>query len=979
MAAFAEDAPKATVQYLVSGAAKGTLQVTDDEGDPLTDSEGIPYPVWRAEEGTGFRYITVDVGTVLHFQYAPAGGERFLYWNHGGNSVGFETSLTVTISNSTEIDAVTDLEPGPGVGTLSCVMDDIDFGTRIQGYVTGYKTLHWSNKSTWSNGFQAYMFVGLPCFTLSGDDPDAFELNAVYGDDHIFDSRPYGNTSEYYGIQVQPKAGLAPGTYNATLNYTEIHGAAYGTASAALSFRVVESGHTVDVVMKLVGQSGSGSYYGSVTGKGDIPEGEPATLTATPASDLYEFVRWAKGEETVSTDNPYVFTPTENIKLTAEFVQVQGSLRYGTPAHSTVTVKDSGGNELGTAVNAYTTQKFPIGTELIFHCEPEEGHHFIAWNRGGAFASYEQDYHYTVGADNNTEITAIVDGEPNAVDRILSCAMDDIDFGSKLQGYAIGSGDYKIVEWSNTSVSGNQFDGWMLVARPCFTLGGADPDAFELYPESADGSFYESRAKYSPHYNLVKVRPKADLPPGTYTATLHYTDPHGESYGSCSATLSFEVRAGVGANVTISPAEGGTVDGADATHEIGDTITLTANPAEHYVFLYWQEGDARYTDNPYSYTALATRELTAVFKSQTYLVLSALPVEAGTVSGSGWYDPDAEATAAATPNEGWVFDHWSTDAIGGTNVTSTEASYSFKIKAGPTLSLAAVFRRQDAETASANIAMTNAPAAGAPAASVSAKDAADPALFTVSFTDWKDSAGDPVSSFSYGGSYKANITLQLGDGYVFSSLAVPQITGGGSVPSYQRSDDAKTITGTYVVTIPKLEPQLSDFDLPADLSRIFSGEPQTVSEPVADKDGMGAVTVKYDGKTEAPKYPGTYSVTFDVAEGSSYAAASGLVIGTLTIAQNDRMTAYHRSGLSAADAIDVTVDKDARKVSVEGSVSSSAMVLIASYDADGRFLGVELLAAAGETAAESGADSVEILWVSADGAPQCEAACEKLD
>ena len=57
---------------------------------------------------------------------------------------------------------------------------------------------------------------------------------------------------------------------------------------------------------------------GTVEGAGEYEEGKEATLTAT-AAEGYEFVNWTKGEEVVSTENPYKFTVTADVALVANF------------------------------------------------------------------------------------------------------------------------------------------------------------------------------------------------------------------------------------------------------------------------------------------------------------------------------------------------------------------------------------------------------------------------------------------------------------------------------------------------------------------------------------------------------------------------------------------------------------------------------------------------------------------------------------
>ena len=61
---------------------------------------------------------------------------------------------------------------------------------------------------------------------------------------------------------------------------------------------------------------------GTVEGAGEYEEGATATLTAT-AAEGYEFVNWTKGEEVVSTENPYTFTVNADVALVANFQEVK--------------------------------------------------------------------------------------------------------------------------------------------------------------------------------------------------------------------------------------------------------------------------------------------------------------------------------------------------------------------------------------------------------------------------------------------------------------------------------------------------------------------------------------------------------------------------------------------------------------------------------------------------------------------------------
>ena len=63
----------------------------------------------------------------------------------------------------------------------------------------------------------------------------------------------------------------------------------------------------------------------------------------------------------------------------------------------------------------------------------------------------------------------------------------------------------------------------------------------------------------------------------------------------------------------------------------------------------------------------------------------------------------------------------------------------------------------------------------------------------------------------------------------------------------------------------------------------YNGSEQTAPDPTTAKTGMGTVTVNYPGGAK-PQYVGDYALTFSVAEGQNYKAATGFTYGTMKIA-----------------------------------------------------------------------------------------------
>ena len=104
-------------------------------------------------------------------------------------------------------------------------------------------------------------------------------------------------------------------------------------------------------------------------------------------------------------------------------------------------------------------------------------------------------------------------------------------------------------------------------------------------------------------------------------------------------------------------------------------------------------------------------------------------------------------------------------------------------------------------------------------------------------------------------------------------------------------------TGSIDVTwnLEKATPTAADFTLPTLTEQSYTGSKISVDAPTTNKTGMGTVTVKYDGTEEAPTYAGTYTLTFDVAAGGNYKAATGLTVGKLVIKAADQTPAITKT------------------------------------------------------------------------------------
>lgn len=179
-----------------------------------------------------------------------------------------------------------------------------------------------------------------------------------------------------------------------------------------------------------------------------------------------------------------------------------------------------------------------------------------------------------------------------------------------------------------------------------------------------------------------------------------------------------------------------------------------------------------------------------------------------------------------------------------------------------------------------------------------------------------------VGSFEYTGSeHMVNITaVKLPDGTVL--VAGDYDTKNNSNKATDANDSIiLTIEGkgnytgmaTKVWKITRIDPKPADFDVIPGLPTVQTYDGNAVTVTITAESGikgMGAITVKYNGSTEAPSNAGSYVVTVDVSDGGNYNARTGMVIGTLTIDKADApkladIKENHRFLLTGEKTVDI--------------------------------------------------------------------------
>lgn len=93
----------------------------------------------------------------------------------------------------------------------------------------------------------------------------------------------------------------------------------------------------------------------------------------------------------------------------------------------------------------------------------------------------------------------------------------------------------------------------------------------------------------------------------------------------------------------------------------GSIIRLTAEPSDEWTFEAWS-GALESAENPIEITVDEAKELTATFQINQYN-LQVIAGAGGQVdSEGGVYDSGTELVVTATPNDGYIFSHWSDDS-----------------------------------------------------------------------------------------------------------------------------------------------------------------------------------------------------------------------------------------------------------------------------------------------------------------------------
>lgn len=591
-------------------------------------------------------------GTTATLTATPATGYEFTQWNDGNNdnprTVTVTGNATYTASFSSETYSLTVNAQANGTATGS---GNYEYGSTATLTATpdeGYHFLQWNDGNTQNP--RTVTVTGNATYTAS------FEINSytitISSANNAQGSATGGGT--YTHGQTVTATAIANSGYmfsrwsnNATTNPYQFTATENATLVAHFA-EIPANFYTINVLSE-------DNTMGIGNGSGSYEEGSVISISAT-ANTGYYFTMWSDG----NTQNPRTVTVTGDATYTARFAAEQYQL----------TVLPD--NSLHGSANGSGTYNY--GQQVSISATANTGYHFTQWNDGNTqnprtvtvtgAATYTaqfgtESYTVEVLVNNNAY------GTPNG--------SGTFNYGEQVTISATVNNGYHFVRWNDgnlqnprtVTVIGNasytailEAESYTITAVPDVATHGSVTGG-GIYPY---GSNVTLAVTAYAGYNFTQWSDGNTQNPRTVTVT-----------GNATYTAQF---SSVAYQLTVVPDENthGTTTGS-GTYAYGQQVEITATAANGYRFRQWSDG------NQYSIRTVT------VTGNDTYMAyFDAIEYEVnvrpnnnicGTTTGSGIYSYGQTAIATATPNEGFVFDHWSNG--------ETDNPYSFNVTGNVTL------------------------------------------------------------------------------------------------------------------------------------------------------------------------------------------------------------------------------------------------------------------------------------------------------
>ena len=625
-------------------------------------------------------------GTYNHFETctltATANeGYYFVNWTKGGEVVSTEATYTFTVTEaaayvanfelySYEITATANPENAgtiAGTGTYN----HFETCTLTATANEGYHFMNWTMDGEVVSTEATYSFtVTGPAAFVANFELNSYEIMAVANPEeggavsgagtfnHFETCTLTATANEGYHFVNWTKGGEEVST-EATYTFTVTETATYVANFELNSYEITAT----------VNPEGSGVIIGA----GVYDHGTTCTLSVV-ANPGYSFLNWTKNGEEVSTTESFSFVVTEPAAYVANF-EIVG---YEIVVTSN---PEEGGTTTGGGVYVY-------GATATLTATANEGYHFVNWTMDGEEVTTETTYSFVVTESaayvanfqiNSYEITATAN--PTAGGTISGAGTYN-HFASCTLIATVNEG-YTFINWTkNGEEVSTELSFSFVVTEPAAYVANFQINSYTINatanPTVAGtitgagvydyGTAITLVATANEGYTFINWTKDGNVVSNSMSYNITVTED--ADYVANFELNSYEIT------VSANPEAGGIVAGA-GTYNHFETCTLTATPAENYIFVNWsKDGVVLSTDAVYSFMVVEGGDYVATFAPNEFqITVSANPTNGGTVTGGGVYNYGTTATLTATARTGFTFVNWTKDG----NVVSTDDTYSFTV------------------------------------------------------------------------------------------------------------------------------------------------------------------------------------------------------------------------------------------------------------------------------------------------------------
>ena len=530
------------------------------------------------EGGTVSGSGSFAMGTTCTLTATPNDGYIFVNWTEDGTVVSYDTIYSFTVSGDRNLVANFAEE-----GSMCRIVFDLydSYGDSWNG---NYLVIDYGNGQSEQMTVNSGSYASYSRVVATGSNITLSWIAGYYISECSFD------ISFENGVLIYHGAGISSSfQYEFTLDC--------GEATAP---------HTITAVADPV-------EGGMVEGAGTYVGGTVVTMTATPNSG-YTFMYWTENGTTVSSDANYSFLVSSDRDLVAHF---------SLPLTVSVTANMTEG---GTVTGGGT---FTYGTTCTLTASPNPGYVFNSWTKNGTVVSCLSSLTITVTESaeyvaNFQQMDGIVIGGAVSSSYYLPTyyyysLTEQIYTASEMGGMAtdissvsfFNTGTYSITRNMNiymVNTNKNSFGSntdWIpvtdanlvfsgnvtMTSRSWVTIYFNTPFVYDGVSNVAlivDDNSYS----YNSYTNCRTFDTEVNQALSIYSYSTDY-DPYApNSYTGSLMSVKNQVVFGIASydyTVTVSanPTEGGTVNGGGDSYFYGQPITLTATPAEGYVFNYW--------------------------------------------------------------------------------------------------------------------------------------------------------------------------------------------------------------------------------------------------------------------------------------------------------------------------------------------------------------------------------------------------------